>query len=129
MRQTGLYVGVGNLLQLLAHRRDGADRGQTFFRVVVVPLEVFLHERVEQRMAVGGQGVVRDENLTERLGFIKHPGMHGPDQGVTVDEVHLHGQDAVQQVAVGGGSGMSGVRHGGLLMCISRTWQRSNGCA
>jgi hypothetical protein len=37
--------------------------------------------------------------LPQRLGFLQHPGVHGLDEGITADEVHLQGQDAEQQVA------------------------------
>ena len=35
------------------------------------------------------------------LGLIQNPGVHGLDQRIPADEIHLHGQDAEQEVAIG----------------------------
>ena len=41
------------------------------------------------------------QDLAQRPGLVQHPGVHGGDQGVAGDEVHLQRQDAEEQVAVG----------------------------
>ncbi len=41
------------------------------------------------------------QHLPERAGLVEHPGIHGGDQGVARNEVHLQRQDAEEQVAVG----------------------------
>ena len=42
-----------------------------------------------------------DRYLPERLARIGVPDVHGPDQGVAVDEVQLEGQDAKEESAIG----------------------------
>ena len=44
-----------------------------------------------------------DQDLAERLGLVQHPGVHGRDEGVAADEVHLQSQDAEEEVAVAAG--------------------------
>src|SRR5262249_9445535 len=47
---------------------------------------------------------------------VEDPGVHGRDESVTVDEVHLQRQDAEEEVAVGHGAGWRGVGHGLVLV-------------
>ena len=46
---------------------------------------------------------VLDEDLAKRLGLFQHPGVHGGEKRLATDKVHLQGEDAEQEVAVGAG--------------------------
>jgi hypothetical protein len=59
---------------------------------------------------VSDQRTLVYEDLSERLGFIKHPGMHCLDQSIARHEVELKRQNAEEQVAVG--AGLRGTRGG-----------------
>ena len=54
-----------------------------------------------------------DQDLFQRLVLGEHPGAHRRQEGVAGHEVHLQGQDAEQQVAVGGRGTRRGFGHGG----------------
>jgi hypothetical protein len=69
--------------------------------------------RLHQGLLLGGQVAVPDEDLSQGLVLVQDPGVHGPDEGIAADEVHLQGQDAEQQVAVGGRGTRRGFGHGG----------------
>jgi hypothetical protein len=71
---------------------------------------MFLHQGVEYVALVGTERVLFNEYVAERLGLILYPGVHGGDEGVAAEEVHLQGQNAEEQIAVGVGGG-----HGGVL--------------
>ncbi len=102
MAQAGLHLGVGDLLQVALDVRNRAERCQTLLRVVVVLLEVFLHQRLQQGVSLGSERLLAHEDGAEGLAFVQHPGVHGGDELVAVDEIQLQGEDAVQQVQVGG---------------------------
>src|SRR6266446_1233666 len=55
----------------------------------------------QEGAALAGQGLVLLEDLSQRFGLVQDPGVHGLDQGVAADEVHLQREDAEQQVTVG----------------------------
>ena len=57
--------------------------------------------KAELAKVSAGQAFLLHQDLPQRLVFRHHPGVHGRDQGLAVDEVHLQGQDAKQEVAVG----------------------------
>jgi parallel beta-helix repeat protein len=114
--ETGLHVGVGEGLQLLAQRADGADRRQALPRVVAVHLQVALDEGLEQGAVVGPQRGLLHEDLAEGFGLVEDPGVQGGDEGVARDEVHLQRQDAEEQVAIGRRLG-----HGPVLVARRRT--------
>ena len=103
-----LHVGVGERRQRpVQGRLDRRQRRQALLRVVAVLLEVFLDQGVEQLQPGRRQVAVVAQEVAERLGLVEQPGVHAGDQGVAGDEVELHGQDAEQQVAVGGhGAGL-----------------------
>jgi hypothetical protein len=44
---------------------------------------------------------VIEQDLSQILVLVEYPRLHGRDEGVAADELHLQGQDAEQQVAVG----------------------------
>jgi hypothetical protein len=73
--------------------------------------QVLAHHRVEQRVRLGVEVATLAEDVAERLGLVEYPSVHGRDQGVAADEVHLQRQDAEQQVTVGRGAGRW-MRHG-----------------
>jgi hypothetical protein len=52
-------------------------------------------------VGIGGQGPGFLQDQPQRFAFVQHPGVHRRDQRVAVDEVHLEGQDAKQEDAVG----------------------------
>jgi hypothetical protein len=83
--------------------------------------EVGLHQCVQQRVVLRLQRPLLGEDVAERPGLVQHPGVHGGDQGVLADEVHLQGQDAEQQVPVRGrgghGDGPRAVDSGGGPDC------------
>jgi hypothetical protein len=62
---------------------------------------MFPHQGSQQCLGIFRECALRDEDLAEGLGLVQHPGVHGSDQGVPADKVHLKSQDAEQQVAVG----------------------------
>lgn len=76
--------------------------------VVAVLLEVLLDEGFQQGVAILGEGALLDQELAQGFGLVQDPGVHGGDQGVAADEVHLQGQDAEKQVAI------RGCAHGGF---------------
>jgi hypothetical protein len=111
--QAGLQVGVGDLLQVLAQRAEGAERRQTLVGVAAVVEDVPVDHRLHQGVLLGGQVTVLDQDLSQRLVLGEHPGVHRRQEGVAAHEVHLQGQDAEEQIAVGGCRGRRGFGHGG----------------
>jgi hypothetical protein len=72
-----------------------------------VAAQVLLDHGVQEPVVVGVEGTMLQEELAQGHVFVQHPGVHGRHQLVAVDEVHLQGQDAKQEVAVGqGGHGV-----------------------
>jgi hypothetical protein len=110
--QAGLQVGVGDLLEVLAYRPDGADGRQAARGVVAVLVEVLADEGLQQGVFVLVQGALVPEDVAEGPGLVQHPGAHGGDELVARDEVHLHGQDAEQEIEVGRWTGRRRGRHG-----------------
>jgi hypothetical protein len=47
--------------------------------------------------------VLGEQDFSEWLLFVEHPSVHGGDERVAVDEVHLQGENAEQQIAIGVG--------------------------
>jgi hypothetical protein len=78
------------------------QRRQTALGVVAVLFEMPLHHHVEQ-LAIGrGEGALFEQNLPQRFGLVQHPGVHGRNQSIATDEVHLQGQNAEEQITVRG---------------------------
>jgi hypothetical protein len=100
MGHAGLQVRVGNLLEFLTQRADRADRAQTLLGVAPVLLEVLLNQALQQGAPLGRQRLLLQEDLSQRLTLVEHPGVHGGYEGVTGDEVQLQGEDAEQQIPV-----------------------------
>jgi hypothetical protein len=91
---------IGDLFKLLSHRADGAHGGQALLGIAPVNLQVQLDNTVQLVSCSHGQRSLFHQDLAKGLSLVKHPGVHGSDQCITIDEVHLHGQDAEQEVAV-----------------------------
>jgi hypothetical protein len=96
-----LQVRIGDLTELLANRRGGRYGGQALLRIVVVRLEVFGDQGVQQGRAFGRQGAALYEDFAERVRFVPHPGVHRLDQRIAADEVVLDGHDAWKQIQIG----------------------------
>ena len=96
----GLHLGIGNQLKILADRRAGADRSQALLRVVFMLLEMLHHERVEKHVASGAERLLRDEDVSKRLALVKHPGMHGGDELIAGDKIHLQGENAEEEIPI-----------------------------
>jgi hypothetical protein len=105
------------VLQLLANIAGGAYRCQAFLGVVIMFGEMLLHERVEQPAMVRVEGFLRDEKFAQGLGLVKYPRLHGGDELLARDEIHLHGEDAEEQIAIGGR-----LRHVLVLSRERRRW-------
>jgi hypothetical protein len=93
MHQAGLHVRVGDLLEVLAYRVDRADRGQAPLRIVAVLFQMFEHHRFQQTVFLLGQSVLLLKELSDGFRLVKHPGMHGSDERIPRDEIHLQGED------------------------------------
>jgi hypothetical protein len=119
--QAGLHVGVGDLAQILPDRPEGADRRQTFLDVVAVQFQVPPDHDVQEVPVLGPEPLVLDQDLPEWGGLLQDPGIQGGDELVAADEVHLQGQDAEEQVTVGGRAGRVVVGHGQVLAWSSRS--------
>jgi hypothetical protein len=87
-------------VHILPHAANGVDCGQAPFRVVVVHLEVLGNQGFEQGMRVVSQSPLIEEDAAERFTLVQNPGIHGFDQRVAGDEIHLHREDAEEQIAV-----------------------------
>ncbi len=102
MRDAGLNVRVGDLLEFAANRVRRADCGEALLWIVAVLGNVHIDHHVDHVAHAGRQGAGVDENLAQRLAFVEDPRVHTLDQGITADEVHLQRKDAEEQIAIGG---------------------------
>src|SRR5438045_558461 len=55
---------------------------------------------------------LRQQNLPQRPLLIEHPSVHRAHEAIATDEVHLHGENAEQQITIGR-IAIDGLRHGG----------------
>ena len=99
--RTASPVGQGDEW-VIPRRAGGRDHGQPGLQlgVVAVLLQVLGDQRLEQLVLVLGDGPLVQQDPAQRPGLLQDPGVHGGDQRIARDEVHLQGQDADQQVAV-----------------------------
>ena len=65
-----------------------------------MPLDVSGHQRIEEGVFLRGQGAGFNENVAQRALLVEHPDVHGRQERIAADEVHLQGKDAEEQVAV-----------------------------
>jgi len=106
--QARLHIAIGNALEFSDPRAFGTDSVQALLRVAAVLLEVRFDECFEELPVFGAQGIVLVKNLRQRPGLGEHPGVHGSNELVARDEVHLQRQNAKEKVMVG---------HGRPLLC------------
>ena len=104
----GLEVGVGELAEVVGHRADRAEGLQAPGGVAAVGADVLVDEGFEQVPARLRQVAPLDEQGPQRRLLADDPGVHRLEEGVAGDEIHLLGQDAQQQVAVGVNAGHRG---------------------
>jgi hypothetical protein len=62
---------------------------------------MFRHQGFEQLQPLGRQLAWLRQDLARPLLVGHDPGVHGLDQILLADEIHLDGKDAEQQIAVG----------------------------
>ena len=99
--QHGLEFGVGDVFQVVTDRPESTHGRQAFLDIAAMSRQVLVDQLLQEIMSRQGQGLLLDQDPAQRLGFLQDPGVHRRDQGVASHEVHLHGQDAEEQVAVG----------------------------
>ena len=97
-----LNVWVCDLRQVITERTYRAERRQTVLGVALVGPDVFLYKSVQQAAPSLSQGPLILEDLAQPGRLVQGPGVHGGDQGVPGDEVHLQGDDTEQKVSIGG---------------------------
>ncbi len=114
--QADVQLGVGDGLEVVLDPADRAQRREAPLGVVAVLGQVLAHQRIEQAAVLLAQGPLLDEDLSQGPGLVQDPGVHGGDQRVARDEVHLERDDPEQQVAIG-----SGRRHRRALRRASRS--------
>ena len=95
-----LHAGIGHRAELARGVAERADRGQALLRVVIVLANMGVDQRREQVAIRPRERILGNEYLAQRFGLLQHPGVHGRDQGVAADEVHLQGENAEEQIAI-----------------------------
>src|SRR5262249_26891850 len=114
--QGRLDLAIAQPLELLLQRRLDRQRRQALPGIVLVRLEVFLDQGMEELKSFGAQIALAGEDLAERLGLVEHPGLHRGHQALLADELHLEGEHAEKQIAVGSSrSRRSRIGHGTVL--------------
>ncbi len=103
-----MELGVGDVFQVATDRPDSTNGGQAFLGIAVVSRQVLVDQLLQEGLPRRGEGLLLDQDPAQRLGFLQDPGVHRRDQRVAPHEIHLHRQDAEEQVAVG-------VIHGPIL--------------
>ena len=91
--------------QTLLLSRARQQSGQDALHVVAVLLEVALDQGIDEAAVLVGEGAACLQDLAERPGLVLDPIARRRQQLRTVDEVHSQGNDAEEQVAVGGQAG------------------------
>jgi hypothetical protein len=89
--QAGMQEGIVNHLKFLPHRPDRADRRQAPLGIVAVHFEVLLNHALQPGVEVRAQRPLLQEDLPQGLVLLQYPGVHGLDEGIARDEVHLQG--------------------------------------
>jgi hypothetical protein len=59
-----------------------------------VTVEVHADQHIERGALLRTQHLLLDEDLPKGPGLVEHPGIHGGDELVAAEEVHLEGEDA-----------------------------------
>ena len=91
--------------QALAGGAAGGDGGQALLGVAAVLLEVAGHQGLDGGSVVGVEVAAADEVVGQGAGLVERPGLEGGDELALVDQAVLQGQQAEEQVAVGGEGG------------------------
>ena len=114
-------VGVADSGERLARRASGGDRGEAQLHVPAVLLEVAYHEGLDGRAVVGIEVAATGEVVGQGAGLVQGPGLEGGHELDLVDQAVLQGEQAEEQVAIGGEGG-----HGAGLRA-GRRWRRAFG--
>ena len=112
--ETLLHVAVGDHCELVAERFDRTERSQAGVRPAAVEGDVLVDERIQELARIAGEGAGRDEMVGEGTLLVEHPGVHRRDELLGADEVHLHGENAEEEISIGGGAGHGGDRVTGM---------------
>jgi hypothetical protein len=85
---------------------DGSPAAtQALVGVVAVHRPMRLDRRHQQVVLAGLQRALREKDIAQRAALVEDSGLKGGDEGIVVDEVHLQGQNAKEQMAIERGSG------------------------
>lgn len=87
--------------QSAAELADRTESGQGLPCVVGVSRKLFFDERFEDLALAGIERATLDQQIGQRAVFVAAPGTQCVEEGLAVDEVHLHRNDAEQQIAHG----------------------------
>ena len=111
-----LDVGVGEGGKRLAGGPPGGDGGEALLGVAAVLLQVQPDHGLDAGALVGVEVATGGEVLGQGPGLVAGPGLEGGDELDLVDQAVLQGEQAEEQVVVGGdgghGAGLPGCRHG-----------------
>jgi hypothetical protein len=107
--QGAAEVGVAHPGQAFARRAPGGKGGQALLGVAVL-LEVQTDHGLDARPLVGVEVAAGGEVLGQGPGLVAGPSLEGGDEVALVDQADLEGDQAEEQVAVGGEDG-----HGACL--------------
>ena len=77
--QTCPNVTVRKLFDLLWDRPQRPKRGEALLRIAVMQGDMFFDESGEKRPPCGCQASLLNQDFTEVLRFLQHPGVHRPD--------------------------------------------------
>ena len=110
--ETGLQLGVGDPLQIVADRTQRAERGQALFGIAAMHLKVLAGQGLDQGVGLGVNGAALEQDPSQRPRLVGDPGGEGGQQRLAIDEVVLQSEEAEQQVVVRTGPGPGGPRRG-----------------
>jgi hypothetical protein len=105
MPDQGRDVGIGYPRQALARRPAGRDGGQAPLDVAVVSSEMRCGQSIEQRAMRGIEIAQSDKMVRERPDLVPGPGVERGEQCRLVDQAGLQGEQAEEEMAVGGDGG------------------------
>ena len=109
-------VGVAERGEALAGGAAGGDGGEAPLGVAAVLLQVQADHRLDAGALLGVEVAAGGEVVGQGPGLVAGPGLEGGDELALVDQAVLQGEQAEEQVAVGGdgghGAGLPEGRHG-----------------
>ncbi len=100
--EDGLDLGVVQSGQALAGGGPGGDGGQALLGVVAVLHEMTAHQGIDGGAVVGVQVAPAGQVLGQAPRPVESPRLEGSDQLRLVDQSHLEGDEAEEEMAVGG---------------------------